>query len=83
MDQMPGPPPDIHERKITIIEFNDRMFRTHAINRSPIYFGKTASIALTHRTAPMECFTPDAMNIVHSLRHSQGLPVRRRLQPPN
>ncbi len=41
MDQMPGPPPDIHSRKITLVEFNDRMFRTHAIDRSPIYFGRT------------------------------------------
>ena len=41
MDQMPGPPPDIHSRKIAIFEFNDRMFRTHAIDRSPIYFGKS------------------------------------------
>ena len=41
MDQMPGPPPDIHDRKITVIEFNDRMFRTHAINRNPIYFGRS------------------------------------------
>src|SRR5580704_17644283 len=38
---MPGPPPDIHARKITIVEFNDRMFRTHAIERSPIHFGKS------------------------------------------
>jgi hypothetical protein len=38
---MSGPPPDIHDRKITIIEFNERMFRTHAIDRSPIYFGRT------------------------------------------
>jgi hypothetical protein len=41
VDQMPGPPPDIHDRKITVIEFNDRMFRTHAINRNPIYFGRS------------------------------------------
>ena len=41
MDQMPGPPPDIHHRKITIIEFNDRMFRTHAIDRNPIHFGRS------------------------------------------
>lgn len=41
MDQMPGPPPDIHDRKITVIEFSDPMFRTHAINQGPIHFGKT------------------------------------------
>jgi RES domain len=41
VDQMPGPPPDIHSRKIAIFEFNDRMFRTHAIDRSPIYLGKS------------------------------------------
>lgn len=38
---MPGPPPDVLGRKLTIIEFNDRMFRTHAINRSPIHFGRS------------------------------------------
>lgn len=36
---MPGPPSDIQDRKITILEFNDRMFRTHAIQESPIHFG--------------------------------------------
>lgn len=41
MDQMPGPPPDVHDRKITVIEYNDRMFRTHGIDRSPIYFGRS------------------------------------------
>jgi hypothetical protein len=38
---MPGPPPDIHDRKVTVIEFNDSMFRTHGIDRTPIYFGRT------------------------------------------
>jgi len=38
---MPGPPPDIRNKKITITEFNDRLFRTHVIDRSPIYFGRT------------------------------------------
>src|SRR5277367_1230089 len=37
---MPGPPPDIHARKITVIDFHDRMFRTHGINRNPVYFGR-------------------------------------------
>ena len=41
MDRLPGPPPDIRDRKITVVEFNDSMFRTHAINRHPIYFGRT------------------------------------------
>jgi hypothetical protein len=41
VDQMPGPPPDIDDRKITVIEFNDSMFRTHGIDRNPIYFGRT------------------------------------------
>ena len=38
---MPGPPPDIRETKITVIEFNDSKFRTHGIDRSPIHFGRT------------------------------------------
>jgi hypothetical protein len=37
---MPGPPPDISNIKITLITFGDPVFRTHRVDRGPIFFGK-------------------------------------------
>jgi hypothetical protein len=38
---LPGPPSGIQDRKLTVIEFNDSIFRTHYITRNPIHFGTT------------------------------------------
>ena len=37
---LPGPPADLWRRKINLLEFGDSFFRTHALNRSPLFFGK-------------------------------------------
>ena len=37
----PRPPVDLSERSIPKLEFADCMFRTHALNRSPFFFGCT------------------------------------------
>jgi hypothetical protein len=38
---LPDPPLDLSKRQLTILEFSDSIFRTHAIDRSPIYFGRS------------------------------------------
>jgi hypothetical protein len=38
---LPDPPIDLSQRPIRIIEFSDSIFRTHAIDRSPIFFGRS------------------------------------------
>lgn len=40
-EPMPGPPPDLNLRKITVIEFANTVFRTHAIDRTPVFYSKT------------------------------------------
>lgn len=37
----PRPPADLSERVLPIVEFAGRMFRTHALNRAPFFFGCT------------------------------------------
>jgi hypothetical protein len=39
-EAFPPPPPDIGKRKVAVLEFRDRLFRTHNIDRNPIFFGK-------------------------------------------
>lgn len=36
------PPDDLRRRSIPIIEFKDRVFRTHSVHRNPVYYGRTA-----------------------------------------
>lgn len=35
------PPPDLSKRKLTIAEFKRHLFRSHGINRNPVFFGST------------------------------------------
>jgi hypothetical protein len=37
---LPGPPSDLVGRRITVIEFNDLLFRTHGIRRNPLSPGR-------------------------------------------
>ncbi len=38
---MPGPPADFSSRKVTPVEFDAVIFRTHNITRNPIFFGRS------------------------------------------
>ena len=38
---LPAPPSDIARRKVAILEFKDSLFRTHSIDRNPIFFGNS------------------------------------------
>jgi hypothetical protein len=38
---MPPPSPDLSSREVTLVEFSDRIFRTHRIDRHPIFFSDT------------------------------------------
>ena len=40
MEDLPGPP-DLTNRRITIVEYNESVFRTHSIHRNPIFYGDT------------------------------------------
>ena len=37
----PEPPPDLHSRKLTIIELGDVLYRTHRRDRSAVFFGRS------------------------------------------
>ncbi len=39
-EAFPPPPSDIGKRKVALLEFQGSLFRTHRINRNPIFFGK-------------------------------------------
>jgi len=38
---MPGPPAALASRKVSLIEFDEVLFRSHQIKRNPIYYGKS------------------------------------------
>ena len=38
MEDLPGPP-DLTDRKVTIVEYDKAFFRSHGIRRSPIFYG--------------------------------------------
>lgn len=35
------PPPDLARRKLILIEFAERMFRTHRLKKGPVFFGRS------------------------------------------
>jgi hypothetical protein len=38
---LPEPPSDFVRRRVTLVEFDESMFRTHSIHRHPIFFGNS------------------------------------------
>jgi hypothetical protein len=40
LEAFPPPPTDIANRKVVLLEFQSSLFRTHGIDRNPIFFGR-------------------------------------------
>jgi hypothetical protein len=38
-EALPGPPSDFRDRKVSVVEWDKSLFRTHRIDRNPIFFG--------------------------------------------
>jgi len=38
---LPSPPKDLAKRKVSVLEFDEPLFRTHAIARAPVFFGNS------------------------------------------
>lgn len=43
LEAFPPPPWDIAKRKVVLLEFQDSLFRTHRIDRNPIFFGRSGN----------------------------------------